>query len=155
MNKAAAILFSLFLQSLSSVWFNERTEILRLGSQEGRKKVKPYLKPQFRCAAGAVVSLFSLFKRGEIRLSWNRRGREGVWEAEGEEDVRIGIGVCTFTKSSPTTTQPCVSSFQPFSDFLSPKAHHRPPTLNSVNFFLLSSQISLNLRPPQTPHCFL
>lgn len=37
-----------------------------------------YIKPHTVSAADAVVSLSSLRKRGEIRLSWNTGGREGA-----------------------------------------------------------------------------
>ena len=97
---------------------------------------------------------FSLFKRGEIRLSWNKGGRGGVRGRGGG----IGIRICTLTKSRPTTTKPelCVSSLQ----HLSESSHPKPTTGRLLStLYSLSSvfylQISPNLRPPQTPLCFL
>lgn len=120
---------------------------------KGVRTEKLYLKPQSRCAAGAVVCFCSLFKRGEIRLSWNRGGRGGCESHRG----RIGIRICTLTKSRPTTMKHmlCVSSLQ----HLSVSSALKPTTGRLLSippaFCLLSSQISPNLRPPQTPLRFL
>lgn len=97
--------------------------------------------------------LFSLSKRGEIRLSWNRGGRRRCESQWG----RIGMRICTLTKSRPTTRQRmrCASSLQPLSvsSPLKPTAGYLLSPLLAA--CLLSSQISSNLRPPQTPLCFL
>lgn len=67
---------------------------------------------------------FSRCYRGEIRLSWKGGGRGGCKRRWG----RIGIRICTLSKSRPTTRHPTVCSI------VSSRTHHMPPTLSSLPF---------------------
>lgn len=89
------------------------------GLKQGKKKRNIYLNHSLGVLPLLWSLFFSPFKRGEIRLSWNRRGREGVWEAEEEEERRrgggeTGIRICTLTKTNPTTTQHTLCVSLPF-----------------------------------------
>ena len=123
---------------------------------KGREERNIYLKPQPRCAAAAAVVSFFFFFQAWRDPSFVEQGRKrgGVRGRGGG----IGIRICTLTKSRPTTTKPelCVSSLQ----HLSESSHPKPTTGRLLStLYSLSSvfylQISPNLRPPQTPLCFL
>lgn len=112
---------------LSDEWHCDDTIEKRVKREERAiDEQEPYvcLKPQSAWAAGAVVMAFSCCYCGEIRLSWNGGGRGGCKRRWG----RIGIRICTLTKSRPTTRHPTVCSI------VSSRTHHMPPTLSFLSF---------------------
>lgn len=112
---------------LSDEWHCDDTIEKRVKREEraiDEQERNVYLKPQSAWAAGAVVMAFSCCHCGEIRLSWNGGGRGGCKRRWG----RIGIRICTLTKSRPTTRHPTVCSI------VSSRTHHMPPTLSFLSF---------------------
>lgn len=95
-------------------------------------------------------------------LRWCRSlvvaAERSVFRGTGEEDGgrerrwgRIGIRICTWTKSRPTTRHPTVCSIGLVLLLQKPTTHHplKPLCASSLS----SPKISSNLRPPQTPLC--
>jgi len=120
--------------------------------------------PSSATAPEAPCGLFFLCKRGEIRLSWNKGGREGVFGGGGEEVKTRGIRIYSLHNLSPPQTHlsaslsHCLSSSCSFmflhwhlSSFMSvtrspPQSFCLPLTIRHGFCF---SQT--NLSPPQAP----
>lgn len=150
-----------FLCSIKTYCTHSREIRERWGSETRREKRET---STLNHSLGVLLLLWSLFFLfSSVERSVFRGTREEGRGCERQRG-RIGIRICTLTKSRPTTMQPelYASSLQ----HLSVSSHPKPttgrllstlyPLLSTLSALcVLSPQISPNLRPPQTPLCFL